>query len=41
MKRLFKANGTRKQEEGIAIIIYDKGDFKPKLVRRDKKVASY
>jgi hypothetical protein len=38
-KRLFKANGTRKQG-GIPILLYDKADFKPKLVRREEKLIS-
>jgi hypothetical protein len=33
---MFQANGIQKQGR-VAILISDKGDFKPKLVRRDKK----
>jgi hypothetical protein len=36
LKKIFQANGTRKQAE-IAILTSDKIDFKPKLVRRDKE----
>jgi hypothetical protein len=36
-KKVLQANGAQKQA-GIAIFIPDKADFKPKLVRRDKKV---
>jgi hypothetical protein len=34
-KTIFQANGHPKQA-GVAIVIYDKTDFKQKLVRRDK-----
>jgi hypothetical protein len=35
-KKIFQANGTQKQA-GEAVLIYDKADFKPKLVRREKE----
>jgi hypothetical protein len=31
---IFKTNGIQKQAR-VAILIFDKADFKPKLVRRD------
>jgi hypothetical protein len=34
-KKIYQANGPQKQA-GVAILISDKVDFKPKLVRRDK-----
>jgi exonuclease III len=34
--KIYQANGPQKQA-GVAILISDKGDFKPKLVRRDKE----
>jgi hypothetical protein len=35
-KKLFQANGMQKLIE-VAILIFNKADYKPKLVRRDKK----
>jgi hypothetical protein len=35
-KRIFQANGPQKHT-GIAILISDNTDFKPKLCRRDKE----
>jgi hypothetical protein len=39
-KNIFQANGHQKQA-GVVILISDKTDFKPKLIRREKKVSSY
>ena len=38
-KKIFPANGNQKKP-GIAILISDKIDFKPKTVTRDKKVIT-
>jgi exonuclease III len=35
-KKIYQANGPRKQE-GVAILISDKVDFKPTLIKRDKE----
>jgi hypothetical protein len=35
-KRIYQANGPQKQA-GVAILISDKVDFKPTLVRQDKE----
>jgi hypothetical protein len=35
-KNIYQANGPPKQA-GVAILISDKVDFKPKLIRRDKE----
>lgn len=35
-KKIFQANGTKKQA-GIGILLYNKIDVKPKLVRRVKE----
>jgi hypothetical protein len=35
-KKIYQANGHRKQA-GIAILISDKVDFKPKLIKQDKE----
>jgi exonuclease III len=34
-KKIYQANGPRKQA-GVAILISDKVDFKPTLIKRDK-----
>jgi hypothetical protein len=34
MKKIFLANGPKKQAD-IAILIFYKTDFKPKLIKRD------
>jgi hypothetical protein len=35
-KKIYQANGPQKQA-GVAILISDKVDIKPTLIRRDKK----
>jgi hypothetical protein len=35
-KKIYQANGPRKQA-GVAILISDKVDFKPTLIKRDKE----
>ena len=35
-KKIFHVNGPQKKA-GVTILISDKGDFKMKMVRRDKK----
>lgn len=35
-EKIFQENGTKKQAD-IAILIFDKIDFKPKLNKREKK----
>jgi hypothetical protein len=35
-KKIFQANGARNQA-GVALLISNKADFKPKLVRRDEE----
>jgi hypothetical protein len=35
-KKIYQANGPQKQA-GVAMLISDKVDFEPKLVRRDKE----
>jgi exonuclease III len=35
-KKIYQANGPRKQE-GVAILISDKVDFKPTLIKQDKE----
>lgn len=32
----YNRNPEKKKKSGVAILISDKGDFKPKLMRRDK-----
>jgi exonuclease III len=38
-KKIYQASGPRKQA-GVAILISDKVDFKPTLIKRDKEVHS-
>ena len=38
-KKIFQANGTKKQAD-IALLISDERDFKPNLVRREKKTLN-
>jgi hypothetical protein len=35
-KKIYQANGPRKQA-GVAILILDKADFKPTLIKQDKE----
>jgi exonuclease III len=35
-KKIYQANGPQKQA-GVAILISDKGDFKPTLIKQDKE----
>jgi hypothetical protein len=39
-KKAHQANGPCRQAE-VAIPIYDKADFRPRLVRRDNKFIAY
>jgi hypothetical protein len=37
LEKIFQANGCRYQA-GVVILIFDKADFRPKLVRRENEV---
>ena len=39
-KTIFQANGMKKQA-GVAILISDKIDFQPKVIKKDKEGTSY
>ena len=36
-RNIYQANGKKKREAGVAVLVSDKTDFKPTKIRRDKE----